>query len=124
MSERSERCIHGMDWRMCALCSRAQRERNTPSIPGILFFLNEARIRATYGAVADAVGVRPDFLSAQLGDRRPEASWVVRSDDGLPTAYTSDLLHPELLHSPEIIRSASELVRRMKQWRAARSNRL
>ena len=45
----------------------------------ILEFLNRHRVRATYGAVADLLGVLPRGVGAMLGEKRPEASWVVNA---------------------------------------------
>ena len=46
----------------------------------ILEFLNEKRIRCTYGAVGYFVGVHPRLVNKYLlGDNRPEASWIVNS---------------------------------------------
>ncbi|SON50106.1 hypothetical protein [Vibrio tapetis] len=57
----------------------------------ILGYLNEIEVRATYGAVAEVLGVLPRSVGQQfLGEKRPYASWVVREDTGLPTDYLED----------------------------------
>ena len=43
----------------------------------ILDALNREKIRATYGAVADVLGIPAGSVGQILGMRRPEASWVV-----------------------------------------------
>jgi hypothetical protein len=112
-------CIHGLDSRFCAACNKAGRSGGTrsgaggPSLADILRFLNDAQIRATYGAVAEVLGVVPRSLGALLGDRRPEASWIVAGANGLPTGYSQDEWHPALLNRGEIIGSGRELLLRM-----------
>ena len=83
----------------------------------ILRFLNAVQIRATYGAVAGILGVLPRSMGARLGYRRPEASWIVSAENGLPTGYSREELHPALFASSGVIRSGSELQRRMDLWR-------
>src|SRR5262245_30414226 len=112
-------CIHGLDTRFCATCSRG----NTPAshkaafgragLEEILAFLNEEQVRATYGAVAEVLGVVPRSLSAALGPRRPEASWIVSAENGLPTDYDQTDWHPELLSRAEVISSGRALLLRM-----------
>lgn len=122
----SERCKHGMDPRFCSLCSGsartagASRTAASPHIDvnDILAFLNDRKIRATYGAVAALVGVNAQSLGAQLQDRRTEASWIVNASSGLPTGYGVDQMHPALLDNPEIIRTATELQLRFALWKA------
>jgi hypothetical protein len=82
-------CPHGLDSRFCGLCKRARvAEGDEPfSLLEILRFLNDQQIRATYGAVGDAVGVIARNVGARLGYRRPEASWVVSAANGWPTGY-------------------------------------
>jgi hypothetical protein len=111
-------CIHGIDARFCAACNRT----TTPGGGGaggratldeVLTFLNAEEIRATYGAVAEVVGVVPRALGGQLGPRRPEASWVVSADNELPTDYDPSEWHAALLSRGEVIRSGRELTLRM-----------
>jgi hypothetical protein len=81
------------------------------SIDKIISYLNENRIRATKSAVADACGVSVRGLSSLMGDRSPEASWVVSGATGHPTGYKREDLHAELYRSSRIITSA-EVFRR------------
>ena len=54
----------------------------------ILEFLNEKRIRCTYGAVGYFVGVHPRLVNKYLlGDNRPEASWIVNSQKKTDRLY-------------------------------------
>jgi hypothetical protein len=111
-------CIHGIDERFCAACNRT-KPPSGGGAPGratldeVLTFLNDEQIRATYPAVAEAVGVVPRALSGQLGPRRPEASWVVSVENGLPTDYDQTEWHPTLLSRGEVIKSGRELMLRM-----------
>lgn len=84
-----------------------------PDLDGIILFLNQHKIRATYGAVADMLRVLPQSMGARLGRRRPEVSWVVNAETGLPTGYSAEEMHPELQRTAEILRSGSELQARM-----------
>lgn len=80
----------------------------------ILAFLNRERVRATYGAVGEAIGGLPGrAVGSMLGDRRPEASWVVNADTGLPTGYAPNELAPGLTDDPTIIQTGLNLLGRM-----------
>ncbi len=80
----------------------------------VLDFLNRSRLRATYGAVGDAIGGVPArAIGEMLGEKRPEASWVVNRDSGEPTGYQASQCHPELHSNPYVIRSGTDLLRRM-----------
>jgi hypothetical protein len=69
--------------------------------------------------VAEVLGVLPRSLGTRLGPRRPEASWVVNGYNGLPTDYSEDEWHPQLLSNAEIIRSSGMLALRLSAWRVA-----
>ena len=84
------------------------------TVETVLAYLNREQIRATYAAVAAVVGICPSAMGRALGERRQEASWVVNAVLGMPTGYKSHQLHPELLRTPEIIRSSQELSERMQ----------
>jgi alkylated DNA nucleotide flippase Atl1 len=117
------KCIHGIDARFCSVCNRRE---TTPlrssvadaSLDEILRFLNHEQVRATYGAVAELLGVTPRSMGSLLGPRRPETSWIVSVNNGLPTDYSQDEWHPELLSHAEVIRSGSVLRLKMSVWRA------
>lgn len=118
------RCAHGLDSRFCAICNRgglgglrASARAADVSLADILQMLNDARTRATYAAVASVLGVPPQSMGALLGDRRPEASWVVNGETGVPTGYEQSDWHPDLLAAPDIIRSGHELTLRLALWR-------
>lgn len=119
------RCAHGMDSRFCAICNgpgrgglRLPDAAAGASLADILRFLNEEQTRATYGAVASVLGVPPQSMSAMLGTRRPEASWVVNGETGLPNDYAQADWHPDLLASATVVRTGNELTLRLALWRA------
>jgi alkylated DNA nucleotide flippase Atl1 len=79
------------------------------TIDEILDALESGRQRATYGAVAAAVGQSPRLLmKGRTRDQRH--SWVVRSVTGLPTGYTPEQMHPELTVHSTVLSSREELV--------------
>jgi dihydrofolate reductase len=86
----------------------------------VLRFLDEQRLRATYGAVAEVLGVPARTMGRRLGARRHEASWVVNARSGRPTGYADHELHPQLLSNPELIRSGDDLARRVVRHRRGR----
>ena len=111
-------CIHGLDARFCATCNRADKSTSrrgvgSTSLAEILAFLNDEQVRATDGAVAEVLGVSPRSILSLLGPRRPEASWIVSAENGLPTGYDQSDWHPALLSRGEIITSARTLMLRM-----------
>lgn len=77
-------------------------------IQTILECLNTARVRATYGAVGEVLGVRPQVVPRLLGTRRPEASWVVNGTTGEPTGYAPEEADPRL-PGTHVIRTGDEL---------------
>lgn len=79
----------------------------------ILTYLNETKTRCTYGAVADAIGVKARSVGQMLGSRRPEASWVVSLKTGEPTGYAENEKHPDLHRTSRIIQSAEVLRRNL-----------
>jgi len=83
----------------------------------VVEFLNSARIRATYGAVAEVIGGIAQGVSQRLGEKRPEASWIVNGDTRLPTGYAPTEMHPLLCCRDEIIRSGADLHARIVAWR-------
>src|SRR5579862_7851603 len=100
----AERCKHGMDLRFCSLCSIPRQSTSAPrhltgqtsasaiyTLQDIVRFLNEEKVRATYGAVAEVVGGIAQGIGARLDrlySRSPEASWVVNAETGFPTGYS------------------------------------
>lgn len=70
------------------------------SLEGIVVRLNERQRRATYGAVAELVGVLPrGLMSGRPKDFRN--SWIVAASNGQesrrgwPTGYSKNQIHPE-----------------------------
>ena len=76
----------------------------------ILTYLNAVRIRCTYKAVGEAIGVSPQSVGRYLGTRRKRASWVVSAKTGEPTGYTPAEKHPRLKENKHIIRSGTVLI--------------
>ena len=89
----------------------------TDQLLEILDFLNDRKIRATYGAVAGYLGVKPRSMGSLLGERSPRASWVVSVKDGMPTDYPPEHMHPDLQRISLIIETADALDRGMRKWR-------
>jgi hypothetical protein len=111
-------CIHGLDARFCATCNRPDKSKSrsavgNTSLEEILTFLNDEQVRATDGAVAELLGVIPRSMGTLLGPRRPEASWIVSAETGLPTDYDQAEWHPALLSRGEIITNGRTLILRM-----------
>src|SRR5262245_16334112 len=120
-------CPHGLDERFCSICNGvrgraapARRAAGNVSLDEIVEFLNDQQVRPTYGAVAEVLGLVPRSLGVHLGPRRPEASWIVNANSGLPTDYSQDEWHPALLDKGDIIASGTALILHLSMWRAAR----
>lgn len=81
----------------------------------ILDALNDGRQRATYGAVAAVLDVSPRALMAGR-ERTQRHSFIVNVRTGMPTEYTDESMHPDLV--------ANELVLKTKEalliWLSAR----
>ena len=84
-----------------------------PTLEEVIAFLSTQKVRATYGAVAGALGLVERSLGAQLGPRRKEASWIVAKRNGLPTGYSIEERDEALLLNPTVIESVAELLMRM-----------
>ena len=122
------RCVHGLDVRFCSLCDKQEPVRRAgsrpvstddPDLVEIVRFLNEEKVRATYGAVAYLIGGIAQGVGARLTrlySMSPEASWVVNAETGLPTGYDQSQWHLDLLSKNSIIRTGSELEMRMSVW--------
>ena len=82
----------------------------------ILDTLDQARQRATYGAVASVLGKSPRVLMSGR-DRDLRHSWVVSRKSGQPTGYEADQMHPELTRSDRVIETREEL----EKWLATRA---
>jgi hypothetical protein len=110
-------CVHGIDERFCAACHRTASlgggTSGRTTLDDVLTFLNEEQIRATYRAVGEVIGVSPKALGTCLGPHRPEASWVVNGENGLPTDYNETEWHPALLSRGEIISTGRALMLRL-----------
>jgi alkylated DNA nucleotide flippase Atl1 len=86
-----------------------------PTLERIVDFLNKNKIRASYGAVADAAGVPARSVGRLLGHRRPWGSWVVNKATGEPTGYVDHEKDADLHVTNEIITKGADLILRMKR---------
>lgn len=80
-----------------------------PILREIVDYLNRQKIRATYGAVGEAIGVPARSIGGMLGGKRPEVSWVVNAATELPTGYAPSQYHPDLRSRSRVIRDGNEL---------------
>ncbi len=88
-------------------------------VGSILRFLNAKRYKATYNAVASALGIHHTQmvqLFPKLGTRRAEASWVVNKDTLEPTKYSPEQRHPDLDNAKRIITDGAELRTLVSAW--------
>ena len=79
----------------------------------VVDYLNEVKTRCTYNAAAKALGITPQALRKLLGERRPEASWLVNVGTEEPAGYSDEEKHPELYRTERIIKSAEVLTRNL-----------
>jgi hypothetical protein len=79
----------------------------------IVEYLNGVKTRCTYNAAAKALGITPQALKKQLGERGHANSWLVSTGTGEPTSYTDEEKHPELHRTKRIITSAEVLTRNL-----------
>ena len=86
----------------------------------ILGFLNTVKTRCTYKVVAEILGVSAQSVRKHLGERRPEASWVVSSTTGHPSDYKDDEKHPDLYNKKRMITNAEVLRRNLGFEKRAR----
>ena len=77
----------------------------------ILDCLNSVRIRCTYNALAEYLKVGMTDVFVMLGQRRPEASWVVNRNSLRPTGYSPNQTHPDLYKNKVVITTGAELER-------------
>lgn len=83
---------------------------DTDALTFVLLRLEQARQRATYGAVAGVLGVPAMFLMNGR-PRDPLHSWVVSKRHGTPTGYAPEQHHPELFRHDRVIETAAALER-------------
>ncbi|VGO21081.1 hypothetical protein [Pontiella sulfatireligans] len=77
-----------------------------------LEYLNENKVRVTYGAVQSYLGfgvLEKVNWEEILGPHRPYTSWVVSKKTGLPDGHQPTELHPDLLTSATIITKGKQL---------------
>lgn len=106
------RCVARLDdvVRFLAGQTGLNEEYRRLAVLRILQVLNGRRQRATYGAVGNAIGVHPKYVRRRyLGDRRPEASWVVLGNTGKPGGYSESEMHADLFSNDTVLRTGAEL---------------
>jgi len=86
------------------------------TIDQIIIAVNAAKVRVTYSAVAELLGIHPLAIGKLLGDHRPEASWIVSKTTGMPTDYMDKDLHVDLQKSQEILETCPELMRLLEDF--------
>ena len=87
----------------------------------ILDCLNRERVRATYGAVGEVLGLPARSVGGALGSHTRRASWVVNAKTGKPTGYSADMMHPELCRTRRVIKTGAELSRLLQKSYRRRS---
>ena len=81
----------------------------------VLSKLSSSKVRCTYAALRDHLGLEyTNAVFRFLGEKRPEASWIVRQDDLLPGKYRSEDIADGLTESP-VLKSAKALERFMEK---------
>ncbi len=86
-----------------------QVEADSVDIDAIISCLNKNKVRCTYSAVGDVLGIEAQSVAGLLGERRPEVSWVVSREKKEPTGYTDEQKHPELFSNLEVIDNGDDL---------------
>ena len=91
-----------------------ERMERKDQIREILGYCNQVKVRVTYGAVADILGIRPQSVGEYLGNKRPEASWIVNNRTKAPTGYSKEQMHEYLFKNSRVICDAQELRQELK----------
>ncbi len=89
-------------------------------LQSILDFLSKTTTRATYGAVANLLAISISELIELLDDPRPETSWVVNKETGMPgcpPGYPEFPCAPDLKANDDYIKNALDLAERMRKFR-------
>jgi len=89
--------------------------KHTQKVVEALATLNRHKVRATYTAMGEYAGLPARSVSRYLGDPRPEASWVVGASNKLPSRYSREQMHPDLLSKTHVITRGVELARLVNQ---------
>ena len=104
------RCVANLDDLAVFLRSnRLDDQYRKVAIVRILQVLAERKLRATYETVGGVIGVPAWSVSGYLGKRRPEASWVVNKETGMPTGYTEREMHRDLSSNGTVLATMAEL---------------
>ena len=78
-------------------------------IINVLDCLDFCRIRATYTAVGEVIGIPARSVGGVIGSNSTYGSWVVSREYGTPTGYEHAECHAELFKRDKVIDCASEL---------------
>ena len=82
-------------------------------ITAVVDYLNTVETRCTLSAAAEAIGITSQALKKQLGEPRPEVSWLVSPTTGEPIDYAESDKHPQLYRTKRMITSAKVLQRNL-----------
>jgi hypothetical protein len=82
-------------------------------INAVVDYLNTVETRCTLNAAAEAIGITSQALKKQLGDPRPEISWLVSPTTGEPINFADSDKHPQLYRTKRMITSAKVLQRNL-----------
>lgn len=83
----------------------------------VLDYLNEVEIRCTYGAFGELTDTPARSVAQKhLGQRRPEASWVVNGETKKPTGYLPGEMHSNLFNNETVITTGKELNREINKF--------
>jgi len=97
-----------------APASPSSRESSNLTLDRILDILQHHRQRATFGAVAGALGREPLNLFDGY-PRTPRTAWVVSKGTGQPTGQKQSELPPDLFTNAHVITTREELLRWIEQ---------
>lgn len=79
------------------------------TVDEILDCLSRERVRATYGAVGEVLGLPPQRIWRTLRNHTEKASWIVNARTGEPTDHPVDQRHPDLHRTSHIFKTGAEL---------------
>ena len=83
------------------MTDKAEQDERRARTERVLAYLNHEKRRCTYEALGDFLGDIPaQSVGQYLGEKRPEASWVVSKKTGRPTGYTPDQFAEGLQKDP------------------------
>jgi hypothetical protein len=101
-------------WQQQPSAAQEKRVQAGLTLGRILDILQQHRQRATFGAVAGALGREPQNLFKGF-PRTPRTAWVVSKDTGQPTGQKQSELPPDLFTNAHVITTREELLRWIEQ---------